>query len=182
MALGDTVGFIIIVENQKHPNPPDIVVDWYQVQATDVVSSVLEIDTVSSGILGYQGEEPVMQITDNTVVVTVDLLRPGDYIVLRIVCTAVGPLQTGMVIVNQATMDYEDNEGNARETIYSDPVMIPVDYYRRFLPIVATSPSRPPPLVPESSTLLLMTGGAAGLATYLGRQFRARRRAETGKP
>ena len=77
-----------------------------------------------------------MQITDNTVEVTVDLLQPGGYFLFQIVCTLVPPVETGMVIVNQAAVDYEDSEGSAGETIYSDPVMIPVDYYPLFLPII----------------------------------------------
>jgi hypothetical protein len=136
LALGDTVRFFIIVENPAKATPPEIVADWYQVQASDVVSSALEIDTVNSNIVGYQGEEPVMQITDNTVVVTVDLLQPGDYFIFQIVCTVVGPLETGMVIVNQAAVDYEDSEGKEQETIYSDPVEIPVDYYPVILPLI----------------------------------------------
>jgi uncharacterized repeat protein (TIGR01451 family) len=139
LALGDTVEYFITVANPGRATPPDVVVDWYQVQATDVVSSALQIDPVSSDIVGYQGEEPVMQITDNTVVVTVGLLQPGDFFVFQIVGTVVGPLETGMVIVNLATVDYEDSEGSAGETIYSDPVTIPVDYYPLFLPIVLNS-------------------------------------------
>jgi hypothetical protein len=137
LTLGDTVSFVIIVENPANPTPPEVVVDWYQVEATDVVSSALEIDTDNSGITAFQGEEPVMQIADNTVVVAVDLLRPGDYCIFQIVCTVVGPLETGMVIVNQAIVDYEDSEGSEEETIYSDPLEIPVDYYPLFLPFVA---------------------------------------------
>ena len=138
LALGDTVSFFVTVENPANATLPDVVVDWYQVQATDVVSSALQIDPVSSDIVGYEGEEPVMQITDNTVVVTVDLLQPGDYFIFQIVCTVVGPLETGMVIVNQATVDYEDSEGTEGETIYSLPrVEIPVDYYPLFLPLIA---------------------------------------------
>ena len=90
LALGDTVRFFIIVENPKNAPPDYDVVDWYQVQATDVVSSVLEIDTAKSNIVGYVGEEPVMEITDNTVVVTVDWMRPGDYFIFQIffICRA----------------------------------------------------------------------------------------------
>jgi hypothetical protein len=137
LALGDTVRFLVIVENPANPTLPDVAVDWYKVQATDVVSSALEIDTVNSGIVVYQGEEPVMQTTDNTVVVTVDMLQPGDYFIFQIVGTVVGPLETGMVIVNLATVDYEDSEGSAGETIRSDPVMIPVVYSSLFLPLIA---------------------------------------------
>jgi hypothetical protein len=136
LALGDKVGFSITVENPATATPPDILVDWYQVQATDVISSVLEIDTEDSGIVAYVGEEPLMEITDNTVEVTVDLLQPGDYFVFVIVCTVVGPLENGMVIVNQAAADYEDSEGNPGETVYSDPVTIPVDYYPVILQLI----------------------------------------------
>ena len=141
LAIGDTVRFLIIVENPANPTPPDVVVDWYYVQATDVLSSILEIDTANTTILGYQGEEPVMQITDNTVEVTVDLLQPGDYFLFQIVCTLVPPVETGMVIVNQAAVEYEDSAGNPGAKIYSDPVTIPVYYYPLFLPIISRNPS-----------------------------------------
>jgi ELWxxDGT repeat protein len=49
------------------------------------------------------------------------------------------------------------------------------------LELVPEAPSGPPPLVPEASTLLPMTGGCAGLATCLGSQFKALRRAGTEK-
>ena len=56
LALGDTVSFFIVVENPATAIPPDVDVDWYQVKATDVVSSVLEIDTDTSGVVLYQGD------------------------------------------------------------------------------------------------------------------------------
>jgi hypothetical protein len=136
LKLGDTVRFFIVVENPEIAPPGYSVVDWHQVRATDIVSSVLEIDTEDSGIVAYLGEEPLMEITDNTVEVTVDLLQPGDYFIFQFLCTVVGPLETGMDIVNRAAVDYEDSEGNQEETIYSDPVIIPVDYYPLVLSLI----------------------------------------------
>jgi hypothetical protein len=46
------------------------------------------------------------------------------------------------------------------------------------VPPQPTPPPTPPPVVPEASTLILLGSGLAGVAGYVGLQFRARRRKE----
>ena len=75
-------------------------------------------------------------VTDNTVVVTVNSLPAQASFVVTIDCTLIGPAVPGEVLVNEATVAYDDPLGNPKPPQSApDPPEIAV-HGRYFMPIV----------------------------------------------
>lgn len=154
LKVGESVRFTIIVRN---PGTPGVDASWYSVRVTDDVDPALRIDAVSTTRGSYT-------ISGQRVVVDGGItLAPGEQFSITIDCTLVGPIEEGQVLINDATLEYEDEEGNPQPPIDVDePVEIIIE-------------EEIPPVIPEASTLFLLGSAATGLAGYVGLQIRARR-------
>jgi hypothetical protein len=140
ISLGDHVTFYIVVENPEQPQPPyELVVPWFQVEATDAISTVFRVDDV--GIVAFKAPSPpIVSQALNTVKVTVSRMNPTDYFVLRIDCTLVGPVGDTASISNVAQISYYvDEEGRLGREYFYDSAVVKVRYYLVMLPVVLRS-------------------------------------------
>lgn len=127
LVAGEPVQFNIAVAN---PSPADGVT-WDNVQVTDIISPGLQIDLVT--VVPAADD---VTVTDNTVVVTVNSLPAQASFVVTIDCTLIGPAVAGEVLVNEATVAYDDPLGNPKPPQSApDPPEITV-HGRYFMPIV----------------------------------------------
>jgi fimbrial isopeptide formation D2 family protein len=129
LAIGDQVRFTVTVTNPASPTPPQVAVTWYQVHATDVISPELHIDNV-----GATGSYSSVSIVGHSVMVTANTLTPGQFFVVTIDCTLVGPAEPGSSITNRAMVDYQTETGDPGVPVSSELVTINV-LHRYFLPI-----------------------------------------------
>jgi len=149
--VGDPVTFTIVVHNNNQAT-------WYNVRVTDNVDPALRIDTASStrGTVTISGQRVVV---DGGIT-----LAPSEQFVITINCTLIGPVELGQILINIATLEYSDENGDPQEPVDVDePVELIVE-------------EEVPPVIPEASTLLLLGSAVTGLAGYVGLQIRARRR------
>lgn len=142
--VGDTITFLITVRNPPDPPPGyGVVVTWYDVAVSDVVSDSLSI--IGYSIPDWQGQEPTITVTGNTVTATAAFMDPGDWFVLQIDCELVGPIDAGTYLTNRASVVYyEDEAGDVGIAYDSDEVLIFVGH-RLMLPLIMRNSSVTPP-------------------------------------
>jgi hypothetical protein len=140
------------------PGPPDgqNLATWYDVRVTDVIDPDFEIVNVE-----VTPPADDVNISGNTVVVTVNSLAPGEFFVVGITVRLRAGAEPGGVILNQATVQFKDEVGVEQEVSASDVVEVDV--------------CDEVPFVPEASTLVLLGSAASALAGYAGLQIRSRR-------
>jgi fimbrial isopeptide formation D2 family protein len=148
----EPVVFTIVVANPGGEN----LATWYDLRVTDVIDPAFEIVNVE--------ETPPaddVNISGNTVVVTVNSLAPDEFFEVRITVRLTSAAELGGVILNQATLQYRDEAGAEQQLQASDVVDVNV--------------CAEVPFVPEASTLVLLGSAASALAGYVGLQIRSRR-------
>ena len=148
----EPVQFSIPVHNPIEDNQAT----WYDVRVTDVIDPDLEIINVE-----VTPPADDVSISGNTVVVTVNSLAPGESFLVRITVRLRPGAEPGGVILNEATLRYEDEAGVEQEGKASNVVEVGV--------------CEEVPFVPEASTLVLLGSAASALAGYAGLQIRSRR-------
>lgn len=135
--VGDVVQFPILVQNPLYP-PLEYsrTVTWYQVTVTDVV--VAEFDVTGAEIVEYFGAQspPAVVQVGNAVTVTLGIMEPGDYFLLRINTLLGGSAQSGTFLSNEVKVGYYvDDEGRLGRYFRSDGAQVFVGD-RVMLPIV----------------------------------------------
>jgi hypothetical protein len=125
--VGDPVRFTIVVVNAPDEEDPPT---WYQVQVSDEIHPALRIDNVAVTPPADQ-----MAVEDNRVVVWVASLGFEASFVVTIDCTLLESVALGDVIQNQARLEYRDEDGQTREPIDSEVVILRV-VERTWLPAI----------------------------------------------
>jgi hypothetical protein len=140
------------------PGPPDgqNLATWYDVRVTDVIDPDFEIVNVE-----VTPPADDVNVSGNTVVVMVNSLAPGEFFAVRITVRLTSGADPGGVVLNQATVQFKDEQGVEQEVQVSDVVEVNV--------------CEEVPFVPEASTLVLLGSAVSALAGYAGLQFRSRR-------
>jgi fimbrial isopeptide formation D2 family protein len=139
------------------PGPPDgqNLATWYDVRVTDVIDPDFEIVNVE-----VTPPADDVNMSGNTVVVTVNSLAPGEFFMVRITVRLTAGADLGGVILNQATVQFKDEAGVEQEVQASDMVDVNV--------------CDEVPFVPEASTFVLLGSAVSALAGYAGLQIRSR--------